>query len=416
MAKKSLKDLSTDDLDDPNNSHQAALPIGGDEDDASTRQIDEMLKGNDLDGGTIRLSRRGPTDNGFSYIGKMRISEFDLDNIKKVYGGGDYQGQTFRANGQMGKKISFSIDARFRGIIDPQDKSNAAAPSNPMDLPRLIDALKDRPDTGQADLIKMMMKSSESNMMLMMQMMQQSTQIMVAAMQSNNNRPIPVAPAPDNSVLTAMMPVLIEMIRSNNGGKGGSITEIVAAIKAIKSINEDDKDVPEKEEESFGMKLVKALGPVVLPALTGQGSHPMPPAAARPLPSSAQPGNATPPQPGAAPAPKAEDPTSQAVGMFLIQLVSAAENNGDPGLYHDIVVEVLNQEQAERMKMVLGSDDFLEQLYGADPNILARAKMKVTWFQELRQMLLATLNSPDESSISGSASDGGQAGSPPDTE
>ena len=78
---------------------------GEDGEDESLKQINEVLSANDLAGGTIRLYRRGPTDRSFSYLDKMPISEFDIDYIKKVYGGGDYQGKTYRSSGQIGKPV-----------------------------------------------------------------------------------------------------------------------------------------------------------------------------------------------------------------------------------------------------------------------------------------------------------------------
>jgi len=400
-----------------------AAALSGSE-DPNVKEIEDMLKSNDLEGGTLRLSRRGPLDSGFAYIGKFRVKEFDIEQIKKVYGGGDYQAQTFRANGQMGKKVAFSIDPRFKGIVADEKGAIGSPGSGGMDmamLPRLIDALKPAPvaqDTSFKEMMALMQQSSEKNMMMMMQMMQNSTQVMVAAMQTIGSRP---ESKPDNTALTAMMPVLIEMIRQQKGGNG--LAETITTMKAVKELMTGEgggEGGEPKEEDSFMMKLVKALGPTLLPVLAGapaprpasQGALPaaQPPARPQAQPI-AQPGASSPPPP--APAPAQTGDTAQAIGMFAVQLVRAAEADSDPGLYHDIIVDALNEEQLKQLGAVLAQDNYLEQIYGAEPDTLARAKIKVRWFEGLRAMLLESLKGEqhDPATIQPAAPESGNEGS-----
>lgn len=398
-----------------------AAALSGNE-DPNVKEIEDMLKSNDLEGGTLRLSRRGPLDSGFAYIGKFRVKEFDIEQIKKVYGGGDYQAQTFRANGQMGKKVSFSIDPRFKGVI-VDEKGAIGSPGGGMDmsmLPRLIDALKPAPvapDTSFKEMMALMQQSSEKNMMMMMQMMQNSTQVMVAAMQTIGTRP---ESKPDNTALTAMMPVLIEMIRQQKGGSG--LTETISAMKAVKELMTGEGGEPGegKEEDSFGMKLLKALGPTLLPVLAGapaqrtvsQGALPAAhPTARPPAQPTAQPGASEPTAQAHAPAQTTS--TEQAIGMFAVQLVRAAEAESDPGLYHDLIADALTPEQMQQLGVVLAQDNYLEQIYGAQPDILARAKIKVRWFEGLRSMLLDSLKGEqhDQSAAQSPSSESGQEGS-----
>lgn len=385
--------------------------------DPSIKEIEDMLKANDLEGGSLRLSRRGPLDTGFAYIGKFRIKDFDIEQVKRMYGGGDYKAQTFRASGQLGKGFAFSIDPRFKGVIEVDTRAAQQAPGNgqQIDIPRIMEMMKPQQDNSMKELMQMMQKSSESSLMMMMQMMQQSTQVMVAAMTSAANRP-----QPENQ-MAMLMPVLIEMIKAGKeGGKGGStMAEILTGMKQVKDLMSDDKDPEEKEEDSFGMKLIKAIGPAVLPAIMG-GSVVGPAPASRVAPgrisapgpgpghsqsapgnspqgssAQAQPGTGLQPEPSAQSAAQ-PDATANMIGIFMVQLVGAAEKQSDPGLYHDLIVDALGDEHAERLLTLLKSDDWLEQMYGAQPDILARAKIQIKWFEGLRSMLLESLDAPDE--------------------
>lgn len=410
MARKSPPASSLQPTDD--DEEMVSRSQAEDEQDESLKQINEVLSANDLAGGTMRLYRRGPTERSFSYLDKIPISEFDIDYIKKVYGGGDYQGKTYRANGQMGKGVSFSIDPRFRGAIDASDPK-VRETAQQIDLPKLITALNDgkQHDDGSQvrDMMAMMQKSSENTMMMMMQMMQQSTQTMVAAIQAIGSRPA-------DTTMSTIVPVILEMVR-HQGGKTSSMTEVIEAMRAVKELSAGD--APEKEdkddEESFGLKLIKGL----LPVLGGMGGVPsvqpmkrLPgtsgnAAAASPVKETS---TAQPVQP-AQPTP-ASDPQAQMVSMFLGRLVTASESGSDVGLYHDLVIESLSPDQFAQIMGVVQQDDWLEQLYGSDPNILARVKIQVKWFESLRSMLVESFKESHESTQAGETddADGGSGG------
>lgn len=412
--KKSLEELNRDDLAAGDPTEQAPVPLQNMEILSSgADEVETMLMSNDLQGGTMRIHRKGPDDAGMAYCCKMAIKEFDLETIKIMYGGGEYRCQTFKENGQMGKVFRFSIDARFKGKIDPKD--NAQDKDSIGDALKIVSMIKPPPapvDTGpKLDIVQLMKHQQESNnnmMMVMMQMMQQSTQVMVAAMQTGANRPVPAAP--DHT------PILLEMIRSGgkSSGGGSSMKEMVETMASMKMLMEGGNPGAEKEEEeeSFPVKMMKALAPLLMPALTGMA----------PARTPAQP-RLAPGQPPAKVAPQATPPTAQpqvdaatqAVGVFMAQLISAAEKDADPGLYHDIIIESIDEQQGQHLLSVIQEQDWLEKIYGADPNMLARAKIQGKWFSDLRQMLMESLSPQNGAGTDDPATPtGGKSGSEED--
>lgn len=368
-------------------------------DENSVNEIEAVLKANELEGGILRLNRRGPTDHSYVYVVKMPVKDFDIDYIKKVYGGGDYKAQTWRANGQIYKKFEFSIDGRFTGHIDPKaalesgGKSSANSAQDAMAIARMMnDNQQKGPDMTQ--MMTMMQKSSSENMQMMVMMMQQSSQQMMAMMQAMGQtmaaamaKPV----GPDNS--SAIMPVLIEMIRAGNN-KGGasagpSLLEQVETLKLLKEIANPSggKDDDDDEKEP---SMMERLAKVAVPLLFG-GNFQMPV-----LPTASV---NNPPQTAAAPqvqvvtqvSPDEQQRLSQTNGM-MTQLLGAAERDSDPGLYHDLTMESQSIEQLPALKQLLERDDYIQLLYNFDQALLVRAIAKKAWFDTLRTQLLESIN------------------------
>lgn len=350
------------------------------EDTVDIDKIRSILSSHDISGGKIRLDRKGPFDTAYQYIASMPIEQFDIDHIKKTFGGGDYRAKTHKADGRMYKGFDFSIDYRFKGALDEQDIKGLAR--NPQVAQQVM--VPDR--TG--DMIKIMELSSrqqENSMALIMKMMMDSQERQMAMMQQmfTNAKP------QQTDFATSITPILVAMISKTTASP---VSEAIAMMKELKTLSAGDDKQSDKEEPSFVEKLISAVGPLLI----GAAQRPMPanghnPVQQTPGGNTAQVGNQGYPR-QTIPGPQMVDVPQQPpdmqqlqIGMFVQQLIRAAERGSDPALYYDLIADNLEDNQLAELREVLAGDDWHQKLFGGQLPVDQHKE----WFEELRQLILS---------------------------
>lgn len=393
------------------------------EENESYQQITDMLKANDLEGGTIRINRRGPGETSHSYCTKIKVQEFDIEFVKKTFGGGDYLCQCFRANGQLGRRFSFSIDARFKGSLDTSDRGvMSAAQDNGSAMVKMVEALRqDNKGNDMTPILQTMMKASSDNMAMMMAMMQQSTQMMTSAMTSIATMAASgKKEGGGDESMKALVPVLVAMINKPSP-PAGSIEETVKTMALLKGMYEPQGGGDgEDKEEGLLDKVFKLGGPLISALVASRGGAPMVVPPQRQLPA---PGGQPQHQPQQQPQHQAQQeqraqeqqyqqpqpvPAPSQEVLMLGMFLHGAEKGSDPGLYHDLLMDLVQENQVEVMEQVLKSENYLDLLYGSSPDALAKAKLYKSWFDELRDLVLQSIASTRGGMLSGEPS-----GAPP---
>lgn len=354
-----------------------------------TDKIDEIiLSGRVQRGGKIRIERRGPLDQEYYYLCTIPATDWGntedvFERMKKMFGGGDYTCQAFRADGKIHGKFEFKIDHRFKGQLDEnqiRDKSGLTEKN----IDDLVNKLVPRGPKGadSADLMALVEKNSsksESFMVLMMTMMQKSAEIQAqqTAAMFNTMAAMFGGKQSQNSEN-----VLIELVRQSS--QRTPATETLAMMKQIKDIFDDDGP-EEKEQESDMMKIFKIAGPLLGGLM--QSARPAATVSA--------------PQPAAAALPTAQAIDFAAMLPALMQkLIGAAERNSDPALYADLILDQLTDDQAKILRGLLTPADWCAKI-GIDERSVAHVR---PWLEELRKLILEN----------GTAADipGGDAGGP----
>ncbi len=430
--KKDLKDLSITDLDEQKRDILAAqeesqrtgdvtLPLI--EEDPEQQAIDAILHSNDLEGGTIRISRRGPTEQNFSYLCKMKTGEFDIDFIKTVYGGGYYQCKTHRSNGQMYKGFEFSIDPRFRGSMDPSKDKDDRSP-DPIAMLRAASDITAQGNRGSDASTQAMMKMQSESMQMFMAMMQNNavqqqqaadrTMQMMTAMITSMNSGKSTTDSLTTKDLLTLIPALVPIFK----GEKQVTPTLLETIEAMTKMRElvstgqvsEAPEVPKPLVQQFLEALPHAAsivgnlrGQPAAPAIqppkpqprlpvngtAPNGSHlPSPPVSASPAAAS----NGNSPDGAAAPA-VVDDRKVQ----LLATLVNAARRNRDVELYHDLVISELEDGEVPLFKEVLTNQSTFASLFSNVPDFTSLAP----WFEQLRLILLETLNAPDDGQSNG---------------
>lgn len=341
-------------------------------DTSDIENIQLLLANEELEGGKIRLERKGAGDSRWQYCTTMPVSDFDRDTIASNWGGGDYKFRTFRANGQMFKQGSFSIDYRIKGKLDSQPiiaQDNTA---------KVIESvIRMMPQDKSVDVMRDMManqqKQAENNMTLLITMMNQSAERQTMMLTEMMKQSRQTGPDPT----TAWMPLMLKMIesKSSDGKSSTSMTELFELMTKVKEFTGGDKQVErEEKEESPMLKLFTAAAPL-LGAVLGGRTGPIQPTAAS---------GAPPPelQPPPTPSP-ADNPMIRA---FLGQLVVAAKRDSDPMAYVIFIENALGPDQIASVRQQLTADNWFDLLFGA--SAAQHIELK-PWFERLREHLLS---------------------------
>lgn len=430
MAKKtSLKDLSPEDLEAQKReldlAQRESLQQGSEvvvEEDPEMQAIDAILHSNDLEGGTIRISRRGPTEQNFSYLCKMKTGEFDIDFIKNVYGGGYYQCKTHRSNGQMYKGFEFAIDPRFRGSMDVSKNGGEDRAADPIAMLRAASDITAQGNRGQDASTQAMMKMQSESMQMFLGMMQanalqqqqsadrslQMVTTMMTAVTTNKHAPSEGITVKD---LLVLIPTLVPLLKGEKAVTPTLLETIEAMTKMRELVSSGTVAEMPEPPKTVVQQFMEALphAASIVSSLRGQPPAPAitPPSAQARLPGHAAGPNGKQPIAGAPPATPAAvlpgQPVEAAAStddrkvQLLATLVSAARRNREVELYHDLVVDELEDSEVPMFKEVLTNSQTFASLFSNIPDFPSLAP----WFEELRVMLLTTLNSTSEFSLNG---------------
>lgn len=361
-------------------------------------KINEIISSSDVQkGGFIRLERRGPFDSGFSYLVKLKPDEFDIDRIMKLYGGGDYQGRTFRSNGQMYKMFTFSIDSRRKGALDESEIKALAEQKDGDVNKRLLDAALapktslglDQNPTFLSRILDTQAASGNQTMTMMMTMMQQMTQQMLASQENSTKMMIAMMTAnraeakPAGGADPTLM-LLVEILKEKASGD-----PVEKMMKLMSQAKELVAGAPKPDEPPFWEKLATAAAPAVI-GMLGGGRPPMQVTDQGQVPTAVQ------PQPQPQLKPDQPDMNAFAIRMFLNQVLSAAAKGSDPGLYADMIFDNVSETQLEEIKQHLTAEAWPANLFGDDPRTVScRA-----WLDQLKAIMLADDDAtPEPSSV-----------------
>ncbi|MCI0538445.1 MAG: hypothetical protein L0Z50_24830 [Verrucomicrobiales bacterium] len=325
----------------------------------------------------------------------MKVEDFDLEQIKRLYGGGDYKFKFKTAEGKFFKTVDFTIDPRFRGVMD-----DAQSPRNPdgQHQAALIEAVSKlaSPTAGNELMFQMMQQQGQSTgqmFQLMLTMMMKSQESVAKAQE---NMVLALAKISESrgqgpDLATAFMPLLIKLIERKESRS--SISEILEAAHAIREFASNEQGgVGEGTLE----KVLSAVAPALATLAVGASAAQVPVPQLAPAIETHPPGpsrnesGATLPQSEPATAP-VNSSQSAVLTAYVPFLVNGARNGSDPESYHDLVLDVTNETELAQIIGILKTDNWCEMLFGNHPDVLAHKK----WFEELRQLLIA----PPESSL-----------------
>jgi len=340
-------------------------------------QVHQILRDEELTGGSWRLERKGPTDTNYQYCAKFPSSQpLDRDIIAKTYGGGDYKVRTFRANGQMFKQAQFSIDYRIKGALDVTQIHSPNQESS-VQVMRKMDEQQMNMFTMYEKMNKNSQDSNNQMMMLMMTMMQKSSEQMSMVMAE--------ALKPKPSAVETYMPLMIEMIRRPSNDNGNmKLTDMINAVKELQGIPvvkpDPEAEVPEKKD-TFG-KIIDLVGPLAAAFMASKGVN---------MQQAMQ--QAQPVQPihhQAIPQPSQEPEPQAAMVQYIPHILNFHKQGKTPKQFVDLLNMLISGDDKERLLDMLEQDNWFQTLFNSDVQIAGI----MPWMQEVRKLMLGDEDHP----------------------
>lgn len=81
-----------------------------DSEDDEQRQLEDILASDGIADGYVNLYRRTLTETKPAYLDRLPVSNFSLETVKNVYGGGEYTAKIFTSQARFFRQITFIID------------------------------------------------------------------------------------------------------------------------------------------------------------------------------------------------------------------------------------------------------------------------------------------------------------------
>lgn len=373
MSKRTFRSL--EELPDANALEDRTVESISDQADAEELdQVHQILKDEQLTGGTWRLERKGPTDTIYQYCAKFPSSQpLDRDAIAKTYGGGDYKVRTFRANGQMFKQAMFSIDYRIKGALDTV-AVHAPQESN-VQVMRKIDEQNNSMMSLYEKMNRASNESSNHMMLMMMTMMQKSAEQMSMVMAE--------ALKPKPSAVETYMPLMIEMIRRPSDTGGMKLTEMINAVKELQGIpvtKPEEPDEPVEKKDTFG-KIIDLVGPLAAAFMASKGVN---------MQQAMQQVQPTPPQ--AIPQPEPMPVQSAPMVQYVPHIMNFHRQGKTPQQFVDLLMMLMGEDQKEMLFEMLEKDDWFTTLFNNDVNIAGI----MPWMLDVRKILIGEETSSTE--------------------
>ena len=334
------------------------------QDDVS--KIQSLMRELDMSGGVARIFRQRPGQAKHEYEGEIPADTFNLETIKRAYGGGDYQVRFAAKGGRYVRSIRFSIDPRHKGELDK--------------VHEIQTPVTQTNDNSQALLAFMMSQQqaqaqqAQQSMTLMMTMMNESQKSMAAIIAAAIGGGRQVTPDSSNKFIEIMMPMLTESMKPRGG-----MSELTENVKLVKELM---GNAPEKEEKDDMLEKMMTIGAPLIGAFMsrGQPQQPQPqPVRVNPV----QPVQTLPPTQEQLAQSKAQDLLGKLRFVTPI-LVRAARKGAFIDSYLDILNDSLDDEGHEMLVYMLQREDWISTLFNGNPDVVANRQ----WFEQLREAIL----------------------------
>lgn len=270
-----------------------------------------------------------------AFVGQFSPLDFSLEHLQINYGAGEYKIHV-RQNGRLRANKTIAIAVPRSGAQNVQ---------------------LSRPDT--RDDMRQVIETMQSGFSGMATMMQQTIQAMIANQ-----------PKPKTTLETLQELQLMKGVFGDSAPRQDPMQVIELASSLAEKIQPRTGEVGNGE---ILLEAIKSFGPMLAAGAAQQQAAQTPPQFALP-------------QPAHAALPQNQPPESEEImfaKMYLNMLIKHAENEHDPELYAEVVLDTVGTDKALDF---LGRPDWLDSLAGLNPRV--KEPTIAVWLNSLRSQII----------------------------
>lgn len=345
--------------------------------EAQEQKLVSLMQSEQVNGGTIVLKRRAVNETEFGYLGEMPVENFTLDNVRKIYGGGDYKAQVKKAGGTFVTSFAFKIDFR---------------------IPSLYPGVTDRPKDSLLDrtpeIITAVTAAVRQSIPAAAPAQDNSLTLELIRQQGNMVAALMAKPAagPDPALIAILSEMRAELRELKSGGnRGENFLKEIEKFKALSelfNVGGGGGDAPDKPDRVT--ELIRALAPAVAPfvqKLMAGGADPAQ-LAGQPAPIALN--QARDPAAASGPAATTEtDPNMNPLfNIYLAQFrklaIQAASKNRNAFEWADSKIDDIEPKYHADIFKMANAEDWFAKFFAGDP----AANAHIKWLLDMRNAIL----------------------------
>lgn len=379
--RRTVTTIEEDNANSPVNSPELE-PGDGPEDlpELSPEEAEEQKKIKDVcrslqgTGATVQVYAKKKSGLGFALLDSMPVEDFILngpEEIRRKYGGGEYQLKCKDSGGIIRGNSTLSVDARLKGEIDQP-------PAPTADPTKLLEQFDTRRNS---DLSNLMVQMMNLQMQQAAQQQQQMTQLLTALVAQPKTGGL----ADITKLATPLVPVFIELIKGRSVDQTQKTIELLSQAKGLFGDGGSDRGGAVEQ-------LISAIGPMLAAKMANAPAQVMVDTGA---PTAPAPSNVVQLNNPQLPAPSPDtDPNNPEMIKALIlaairqqypKLCRAADKGSDAVSYANVLIDDIEEAPEQILKdlfAILERDTWAKELFGVDQ--LDHPE----WFGQLRSELL----------------------------
>lgn len=333
-------------------------------------KVQSILAANKNTGAKVLLSRKNKHTGRFAVLATIPVDEYDEDQLAMEYGAGIYQSRIRLPNHKLADSWTWDVDP---SVKPSTDNPASATNGNHLDLPRIIESVRDRNNGDIREVIETISDRNQQTFQMMMKQMQDSNAQMMTLIAQMTR------PHHGGSSDASMMTLVTTMLTAIMNQKTSSIDQMVDAMAKLKQLaGEESKGGGNDVMDTIlGMmaplagQLMGKLAPQQLPA----------PQSPAPLPEQAR---ANP----AAPVSGVPSQMAQLAGTIL----KLAEKDSDPVSAANIITDLLDDTQSGKLLEFLEKDNWWSMLMTFEDRVIPYQP----WFENVRKEILDILGDSEE--------------------
>jgi len=330
-------------------------------------KVQSILAANKNTGAKVLLSRKNKHTGRYAVLATIPVDEYDEDQLAMEYGAGIYQSRIRLPNNKLADSWTWDVDP---SVKPTGDNPAAATFGNHLDIPRIIESVRDKNNGDIRDVIETISDRNAQTFQMMMKQMQDSNAQMMTLI-AQMTRPH------HSSSESTMMPLVTTMLTAIMNQKTSSIDQMVEAMAKLKQLSAEEAGGGKNDIMETILGMMAPLAGQLMGKLAPQPQQlPAPQAAEQPRVNPA--------------APKSGLPSN--VAQITDMILRLAAKDTDPVSAANTLTDLLDDKQLDQLHEFLNKDGWWPMLMTLEDRVIPYQP----WFENVRKEILDILDDSED--------------------